>query len=598
MKALRTKVRAQALPSALLLMTAALASACSDPESSGGEVMVVVTTDMAVPTDFDRLTWSVTLDGDTEPIRQGTVELEGNADFPATLAIAAGPKATEPVTIRIEGRSRDIQDLVRVTREATLRIPEAGTAKLAMPLSWLCSDANLPTPCDEGQTCKAGTCADAAVLDSSLPTYEPLTPRECADVVECFAEITFGWLPARDAETGDCTIEGRVGDDANVNVVLAIDNERVGNYGFCGPLNECHVILPREDGPEGWQLSSTAEGTPVIKLPGALCQGAAAQNIRGVDLLGIKPGCPNYERETPLCPPPADTCLSAEICPSPWGDAWPGFACSGPVAPLDVNPGVQGCWHPELAPGQPWTAVNGRWCCTTGQEPSEDELLIDDMSGGPQIKLAPPEGQVAGVWWTSLGEGSGPLSPAPYPSLFTYRTFDPPIEPANGPEITSAACLSSPGFLGYVAMLGFYFGEEKVTHERTPWDLSEYTGISFWGWAAEPFPDASLSIEVEFPNADTNWSDPDAACYTPVDRSKRCDNFQADVALTGQWKQYFVRWDELHQSFEDWNPPQYKPPGGFDRTTVNSTIFTVHGASRDIASQPFDFCVAHVSFTR
>ena len=226
------------------------------------------------------------------------------------------------------------------------------------------------------------------------------------------------------------------------------------------------------------------------------------------------------------------------------------------------------------------------------------EHLIDDMSGGPQVKLEPSPGHAAGVWWTSLGEGSGPLWPAPPPSLYTYRTFDPPITPPNGPEIKAAACMSSSGFFGYVAMQGLYFSEKIGAYGFVPRDLSEFTGISFWGWAPAPFPDAPLSIEVEFPNHDTKWGDKTSPCWTPEDGSKRCDNFQKDVVLTDQWEPVTVRWDELHQSFDEWQPPQYRPPGGFDRTSVDSIIFTVLGAQPAVRSQPFEFCVAHIYFTR
>jgi hypothetical protein len=226
--------------------------------------------------------------------------------------------------------------------------------------------------------------------------------------------------------------------------------------------------------------------------------------------------------------------------------------------------------------------------------------LIDDMSGGPTVKFAPPEGRIAGWWWTTLSDGTGSLEPGLPPALYTYRTFDPPITPPAGPEIRAAACLRSTGFSSYVAIQGFNFtnsggNSAEGTFGPEPIDVSRYSGISFWGRADEPFEGAHLSIQVAFPNVDTQWGDRNASCWTPENQSDGCDSFQKDIALTSEWRQYFVRWDELHQSFQEWSPPQ-KRFSSFN-TLVNSTTFIVRGASPGIMSSPFDFCIAHIRFT-
>jgi hypothetical protein len=144
--------------------------------------------------------------------------------------------------------------------------------------------------------------------------------------------------------------------------------------------------------------------------------------------------------------------------------------------------------------------------------------------------------------------------------------------------------------------MGFHYLQRPREYGDRPIDLSAYSGINFWGWAHEPFPDAPLSVQVSFPNQDTHYNDPAASCWTREDQSKRCDAFYADVALTSTWTQFTVLFDDLHQSQDEWDPPQVRFDH-FDKTTVYSTAFTIKGGRPDIMSQPFDFCIAHVYFT-
>jgi hypothetical protein len=461
-----------------------------------------------------------------------------------------------------------------------------------MPLTWFCSDAN-PPDCPAGQTCNAGSCVDSFVSSSSLPDYVAPETRTCLDVTSCFGVVRHRAPP--DPGDSRCTI-GNINLDANLNVALVVDNEQVGNYGFCVPSNdECYILLPQSDGPEGWQIAEVGERLE-IRLPDAVCDGFARNTIADVLIMTPASSCPIYRPGKPLCGPPEDACLPAEICPEEWGDAWRGYACSGSANPREAHADIHLCWTPPSSIDDPPTQPNGRFCCTKGLEPSDDPLLIDDMSGGPTIKIAPPEGTIAGSWWTTLADGTGSIEPGLPPTLYTYRTFDPPITPPNGPEIKAAACLRSEGFSSWVAIQGFNFASlGGDIYGPEPIDVGTYSGISFWGWAAEPFEDARLSIQVAFGNVDTQWGDRNSPCWTPENGSNGCDDFRKDFALTSEWKPYFVRWDELHQSFQDWSPPQKRFPTF--NTLVNGMKFIVPGGGLDIRSAPFDFCIAHIRFT-
>lgn len=573
-------------------------SACSD-EPEQGQVMVVVTSDMAVPTDFDTITWSVTLSGDSRPFATSSLSLERGEDLPATLSVRSGPKTTKPVTIRVEGRQNGTNDVLRVAREATLVVPTDRTAELALPLNWLCSDANLPEGCPEGQTCQAGECEDALIDSSRLPDYLERSVEPCLNVSACIREVRMQPLPKPDPETGECVISGAtaLGDPGDVNVALVVDNENVGNYGFCGQLNECYVMLSRDDG-EGFRITTTGE-TPTLTLPSAVCD-AVGKSIAAVAVLPRNSGCPSSLEGRSLCSPEEEVCLDADLddavlCPTNWPDSWAGYTCSGVASPWDREPDLVDCWLPPSSDTAP-AGANGRACCTKGELPSTTPLLIDDMSGGPQIKIEPPDGMIAGFWWTSLGEGSGSIEPGLPKSLFTYRTFDPPVRPEAGVEIRAAACARSAGFLGYVAMMGFHYARERNVYGERPIDLSGYSGINFWGWAHQSFPDAPLTIQVDFPNHDTHYNDPNATCWNSEDQSKRCDPHHAIVSLTDVWKRHFVDFDDLEQSRDVWTPPQERYED-FDATGVYLTSFSVKGGRPDVMSQPFDFCIAHVYFT-
>jgi hypothetical protein len=384
-----------------------------------------------------------------------------------------------------------------------------------------------------------------------------------------------------------------LGLDADVNVALEVNNEQVGNYGFCGAFGECFIPLHRNATPAGWHVLDNGD-TPAIELPPAVCENSNTSVAR-VAIVRASPRCPSDQGDRPLCSPPeGKMCLVAPVCPvtSP-ESAWAGYACTD-LDPQDTYyPDVLKCWSPTAPTSDGGTPNDGRWCCLRGQNASDDPLLIDDMQGGPQIKREPPQGHLAGWWYAEIPDGSGDLSPAPEPSLYTYRQFDEPVGPPGGPEFHAAACLSSKGFHGWLALEGFFFGGKVNTYSTDMLDVSEYAGISFWGWAHEPFPNDPLSVTVQVPNVQAS-TEPGAECFSAADGATRCDAYFTQLPFTGEWKRFVVRWEDLAQSEQNWGQIYFGP----FKPQIYSIHFAVDGPGPNFMSQPFDFCVADIRFEK
>jgi hypothetical protein len=582
--------------SSATLVAAAVLAACGGNEAKPGEVMLVISTDMAVPSDLDAIDWSVTLEGGSKPFQSGTLALTSNLDLPATLSIAAGSHTTAPVTVHVAGRKGEGSSAeVRVTRDERIIVRNDGVSRLDVPLQWLCSDANLATACPQGWTCEAGQCVAVPLSDAAeLPAYSAANTPDCFDVTSCFAGFRVK-PPQRDPTTGTCTVTGTstLGASADVNLALAVDTTGVGAYGFCGIEGECLIPLHRGTGAAEWQTAISNQG-PAVVLPDATCDDQT-HSTKYVIAADLSASCPASSSSRPFCASAPSSCEEAPICPGSWpAAAWQGFACTGGEQPIASHPELLVCWTPDLTSDSVPASANGRWCCTQGEPPSNEPLVIDDMSGGPVLKNEPNEGEAPGWWYTSLASGSGDIWPPPPPALFTYREFTPPEQPVDGPPISRAACVKSQGFLGYVAMEGFFFSQLPHAYGASPYDVSSYSGISFWARSWDPL-NAPLSVQVDVPNVDT-YTEARSTCWGADGSNNRCDDFHETLTLHAEWQKLTVRWDELAQSREDWDPPQVR----FDHFTPEAyTVnFMALGAAPGVMSQPFDFCVAHVSFTQ
>ena len=484
-------------------------------------------------------------------------------------------------------------------RSAEVHVPSDGAKELFMPLSWLCSEANLEAPCPEGETCRAGRCADRRVGDpSTLPDYTDRESTSCFDTARCLRHSvreTPQILSAGIAR-GRCALrDNAVSLTSGANVALIVDNAGVGNYGFCGPAGSCFTPLARDtDG--GW--SSVIEGgvSVAIALPDVVCENIGT-TIRSVAVapLDNNGSCQIKSEEQPLCAPEEATCLEASICPSDWPDERLGYSCAATQSPEIEDP-LSYCWPTGTEPEA--ESVPGLWCCLTGQDPPEDRdpLLIDDMSLGPVVQVAPPEGRVPGGWFTYINDRTSAIYPRP-DELFTCREFDPPVTPEGGPEIRHAACVRSDGFTGNSAGMGFPFAVDLLTQLAVPFDVSQYTGIRFWLYSeldlSSESPTRVQQINVLFTDGNTDSWYRDSACRDP-DPVDCGDAFgKRGVIASHQWEQVFVAWEELQQSSNEWGA-QFD---GLDQERVISVVFEVAGAGPNITVPPFDICVAQIYFT-
>jgi hypothetical protein len=402
----------------------------------------------------------------------------------------------------------------------------------------------------------------------------------CFDVGACFADFLLT-VPIFDPTAG-CIVNKMEG-GASVNVALVVNTARQGNVGVCGPAG-CLIALDR-DPVTGWEPLAGVG----IRLPPAVCRdmGHTLQSV------ALTTSCPTKSARTTTCPAPS-TCVASNVtCPATWS----GYSCSGTATPQTINPQLLGCWRvPEDEDAGISTGPGERWCCTIGQAPSKDPLLIDDMSNGPEAKLTPPAGYIGGWWWASSDVPHAPISPPPLPLLFTYTSITPPVVPTKGgPTIQNAACLRSKGFSGWIAMEGLDFVEParqvSTTEPCSPFDLSSYSGIRFWAASRN----GDQPIMVAFPNIDTATEIAEATCRNP-DAGGRCGDDWAiqDLPLTTAWTEYAVKWSDLKQSSIKWGA-QFP---SFDSKHVVNVWFGVRGPGPTGTSPPFDFCVSDIHFTR
>jgi hypothetical protein len=559
------------------------APGCSD---SRGEVMVVVTTDMSLPGDLDRLRWRVYRDGAVAS--NGELALTSFDSLPATLSIAGSEE--QAVRVEIEGL-RDGK--TRVRRSAAFELPDEGVKALRLPLNFLCSDALGDESCGTGATCQAGRCVPEAQDSKALPTFDPLPSGACFDAAACIVGKMIALpTPLRDRDSNDCVLTGgSLSGDGNVNVAIVVDTPVVGNYGVCGAGASC--VVPLEPGvPEGWKLNlDDRDRLLSISLPEVICEELGHSVLR-LQTAMVSPDCPMKDPELPLCDAPS-ACIAADIgCP----DGWDSWTCTGSAQPVDIEKEYRYCGQLDLDPSRS-PFVPGHWCCAPAEpeppRPERNPLLIDDMSGGSQVKLASPPGFVAGGWYSETDDTRYPISPPPYPALFTYRESDLPREqPPGAPALSRAACLTSKsGYEGTFALAGFNYLLDRNNFLPAEFDVSAYTGVRFWAAAPNLRDGEPLSLRVNFPNTQT-YTEANTECVKRVGK-QACDHFGADLLLTNRWRQYFVRWDELGQSPRDLGQVR------FDEFAprLYSTDFMISGGGSGVTSQPFDFCISQIYFT-
>jgi hypothetical protein len=548
--------------------------------------MVVVTTDLSLPGDLDRLLWRVSRDGSVAS--SGEVPLTSFDSLPATISIAGSQE--QSVRVEVEGL-RDGKS--RVRRSAAFDLPDEGVKELRLPLNFLCSDALGDESCGTGATCQAGRCVPEAQDSRDFLPFTPPPSGACFDAGACIVDNSISIpTPMLDRDSGDCVlIGGSLSGDGNVNAAIVVDTSVVGNYGVCGAAASCVVPLERGE-PEGWELKlDDRQRLLSIRLPEVICEELGHSVLR-LQTAKVSADCPMKEPDLPLCDASSACIVVDDIeCPEGW-DSW---TCTGAAQPVDPETDFRYCGQIDLDPSKvPF--VPGHWCCAPA-EPApadgQDPLLLDNMRGGSQVKIRVPDGFTAGGWYSETDDTRYPISPPPYPALFTYRETDLPREqPKGAPDLSRAACLTSKtGYEGTFALAGFNYLLDRNNFLPAEFDVSGYTGVRFWAAAPNLRDGEPLSLRVNFPNTQT-YTEANTECVRQVGK-QACDHFGEDLLLTNRWQEYVVRWDELGQSLRDLDQVRFED----FQERLYSTDFIISGGGSGVTSQPFDFCISQIYFT-
>ena len=562
-------------------------------EQKPGIITVAVTTDMSVPTDFDRLSWTITQEGGEVILKRGAVTLSDWKQLPIDLVTVSTTDTRDPVRFQLDARRGGERGRLIYRRNVDLQVPVSGETRLTISIDWMCTEDFSPSPCKTGRVCRAGDCVAPSLISPSVESKHPANGvARCFDVQRCFASGVVSTVPYRDPATGQCVLAqyNALLNNGRANLALIVNTAKVGNYGVCGPAGN-HCLIPLAGaGPNAWHIIKENDKVTGIRLPSHAC----SDKLLGVAMAPAISGCPIKSESMPICPAP-DTCIEAdEVCPASLPDAFVGYSCSGTASPQMIRKDLIGCWVSAEEKGDKTkrTALTGRWCCSTGEQPSRDPLLIDDMTGGNQVKLIPPEGYVDGFWWTATDAAEGTITPSPHPRLFMYRSIHPKVPIDTNRNIERAACLKSSGFAGTDAKMGFGFIYDKKTENHAYFNVSPFTGIRFWAYS----PGGEQKITVGFPDQNTYTEDPRSTCNRNPSGG-RCGDAWAiqQLTLTPTWKEYFVKWSDLKQTSNDWGQARFE---SFDAARVFTTYFAVRGDGPTKMSPPFDFCISEIYFTR
>lgn len=254
---------------ALVFVTLWAFFACSSNDSTEGQLILAVQTDMSVPEDVDKVRIEILSFGNVQFANDFAVG-ESGLQIPATLGILPGKDPSSPVTIRVISKQ---QDTVRTLREVVTTVPADRVATLRVPIQWLCDDTveqegkTVKSTCPAGETCVAGTCKKKELDSDNLPDFQaedifggasgPGQAGTCFDTVPCFAD---GF--SAPVEESDCSIA--MPDDEGKGVSVGIVTPKDGG-GICG--SQACIVPLDANSDVGWQ---TTEGGR-IQLPEAVC---------------------------------------------------------------------------------------------------------------------------------------------------------------------------------------------------------------------------------------------------------------------------------------------------------------------------------------
>jgi hypothetical protein len=278
---------------------------CGGDVQRKGEIVLAVSTDMAIDDDLDRV--DVIVERESGKIYTQTVDLyprESGLFTPGTYAIVAGDRDNETVKVSLVARRNKE---ARLVRELVTTLPTSRVAMVPMPLQWLCEGTATSkgdhSECyadakDKDETCNLGRCASSEVDSSDLEELDPKqlyagydTAEEaaangaCFDVVRCFDDSE----PVTQIDLDECSFERPAGaKQLNVGLVVSED-------GHCNEASgTCYIALEQSKA-YGWR---DVDGT--IRLPPGVCDRLGDGSVLAVVTSN---DCKTKTLSTPTCGP-------------------------------------------------------------------------------------------------------------------------------------------------------------------------------------------------------------------------------------------------------------------------------------------------------
>lgn len=309
------------------------------------EILVVVRSDLAVPSEIDGLRVEVT--GSERMSATGTFEGPGARGFPRTVGVVRSGGSNGPITIRAVGL---LDGAEVVERSAVTSFLDGQTRVLTLQLNRAC----ISQTCPGGQTCAAGDCISEQVDPNDLPTYDGTLPP--FDAGTCLSEIC-------DEIDNDC--DGRVDED------LGLDTN-TNSCGSCG--NVCRIDNATPVCIEGvCTISSCNGGFGDCNTDSADGCETSTRTLTDCGDCGVACATPNA---TPTCA--MGTC-AVEACDAGFEDCNMD-ASDGCEATLDTLTDCGGCGVPCDVPGATETCASGT-CELVACEPGFDDCNMDPADG-------------------------------------------------------------------------------------------------------------------------------------------------------------------------------------------------------------------------
>ena len=239
----------------------------------------------------------------------------------------------------------------------------------------------------------------------------------------------------------------------------------------------------------------------------------------------------------------------------------------------------------------------------------DQSLVIDDqsvstgtaISPGSALKALVPAGGQTGTWYEYGSDDSmaGAIRATLMPNPFA-------LTPQDAGMFSKAACLSSPGYVGYSAGMGLNFAttmpDDAGKTTTLDVDLSGFTGVTFWAQGM-----TTAAMHVKFPDDQTDSGDANAACKSAdagTDPTKTgCDDaFFSPVTLTSDWTQVTINFMP-YDSVANMGGIQQAGFGAqftaLDLKHVRQLQFEDEGAGTiDGGAMGFNICIADISFTK